>query len=250
MPKGKVIVTQSLNINPPVIAHRGASGYAPENTIAAFTKAAQLGIQWVEFDVMQAACGTPIIFHDETLTRTTNGNGNVEEYDYTYLRSLDAGAWFDPIFSGERIPSLEQVIDFLNEMGLCGNIELKPLPGKEALLVESVLNVIPASLINSNKILFSSFSIDALISLRSYAVNCQMGLLLHDWIEDWQAICESLYCVSVHINQEIITRRAIAEIQLMNKAVLCYTVNDPIRAQELFEWGIDAVFSDVPDRII
>ena len=91
-----------LQFLPPVIAHRGASAYAPENTLAAFVKAAQLGIRWIECDVMQAACGEVIIFHDETLERTTNGKGDVDRYPYSYLQSLDAGSWFDPIFSGEK----------------------------------------------------------------------------------------------------------------------------------------------------
>ena len=102
------MVKASLLFDPPVIEHRGVSSYAPENTMSAFTRAVQLGIQWVEFDVMLAACGTPIIIHDESLDRTTNGHGNVGDYSYSYLRTLDAGSWFSPSYSGERIPSLEE----------------------------------------------------------------------------------------------------------------------------------------------
>src|SRR3990167_7563410 len=120
-----------LLFNPKVIAHRGASAYAPENTLIAFTKAAQLEIKWIEFDVMQASCGTPIIFHDETLNRTTNGKGDVCRYSYTYLQTLDAGSWFNPRFSGERIPTLNAVMAFLANENMNANIEIKALPGQE-----------------------------------------------------------------------------------------------------------------------
>lgn len=240
-----------LSFNPPVIAHRGASGYAPENTLAAFAKAAQLGIKWVEFDVMLSACGIPIIFHDETLDRTTNGRGELIDYSFPYLQSLDAGTWFNPIFAGERIPTLAQVMTFLQEMHMNANVELKPLPGEEELLAKKVLEIIPNHLIKEpSTILFSSFSIEGLFALRKQAKDCLLGLLLHDWDPDWRTLCESLQCASLHIYDEIMTEEKVHEIKNMGKAALCYTVNNPLRAKQLFGWGVDAVFSDVPDKIL
>src|SRR5690242_4303213 len=89
---------------------------------------------------MQAACGEPIIFHDDILERTTNSQGDVSLYTYDYLRSLDAGAWFNPTFSGERIPTLQQVIGFLKNMQMSANVEIKSLPGKEEPLVIRALS--------------------------------------------------------------------------------------------------------------
>ena len=240
----------ALNFNPPVIAHRGASAYAPENTIIAFTKAAQLGIKWIEFDVMQAACGMPIIFHDDLLDRTTNGVGAVDHYPYSYLKTLDAGGWFDLKFSGERIPTLQQIIEFLQSTKMSANVEIKLLPGGEEKLVVSVLELMDQYLKSAPaSILFSSFSVDALRHLRKYSPNCLMGLLLHEWEPNWQEICTSLQCVSVHVNHEILTQEYAQKIKRMGKLLLCYTVNDPNRAGELYSWGVDAVFSDVPDKI-
>ena len=130
-----------LSFNPPVIAHRGASVYAPENTLAAFTKAAQLNIKWVEFDVMQAACGEPIIFHDETLDRTTNAKGDVSQQPYAYLQTLDAGTWFHPRFAGERIPTLKQVLQFLRDTKIAANIEIKALPKNAAVEIEALMQL-------------------------------------------------------------------------------------------------------------
>src|SRR5438552_7543288 len=88
-----------------IIAHRGASALAPENTLAAFHKAKEIGAKWVEFDCMLASCGEVVVIHDETLDRTTNGLGRVIDYPYSYLKTLNAGSWFNPIFADEKIPT-------------------------------------------------------------------------------------------------------------------------------------------------
>lgn len=244
-------MTVSLHFDPPVIAHRGASAYAPENTMSAFTKAAQLGIKWVEFDVVLAACGTPVIFHDETLERTSNGRGSIGDYSNTYLQTLDAGRWFSSEFSGERIPTLNQAAEFLLEKGLRANVEIKPLPGQEERTVENTLRVLaPLFPADSPSILFSSFSIPVLKILRARAPRSAMGLLLHEWRADWRTLAESLDCVSVHVNNDILTKDSAAEIKNAGKLLLSYTVNDAQRAAKLYSWGVDAVFSDCPDKIL
>lgn len=240
----------TLIFNPPVIAHRGASFYAPENTFAAFTKAVQLGIKWIEFDVMQAACGEPIIFHDETLDRTTNGQGDVNTHPYAYLQTLDAGVWFHPIFSGERIPTLKQILPFIRETHIGANIEIKGLPGQEETLVPRILHEVRQFFsLSDPHILFSSFSLKELHCLRKHAPDCNIGLLLHEWEPHWQDHSNALQCVSIHVNHEIMTAQAAHMIKQMNKSLLCYTVNTPERATELYSWGVDAVFSDAPDKI-
>ncbi|MBX3709251.1 MAG: glycerophosphoryl diester phosphodiesterase [Gammaproteobacteria bacterium] len=238
-------------LNTSVVGHRGACAYAPENTMASFIKAAQLGVKWVEFDVMQAKCGEVVVFHDDTLDRTSNGQGDLRSYSYSYLCLLDAGSWFDPVFSGERIPTLLAVIEFLQNMQMSANIEIKAFPGKEESLVKCTLEKMSAYLSSSNDFfIFSSFSIQALQFLRQYSPDCQIGMLLHEWEPDWQEICQSINCVSVHVNHEIMTADMARKIKGMGKLLLCYTVNDVSRAEELYSWGVDAVFSDVPDQII
>lgn len=240
-----------LLFNPKVIAHRGASAYAPENTLIAFTKAAQLEIKWIEFDVMQASCGTPIIFHDETLNRTTNGKGDVCRYSYTYLQTLDAGSWFNPRFSGERIPTLNAVMAFLANENMNANIEIKALPGQEEQCVVRVLKDIKNYLHHPRvTLLFSSFSINALVALRKYAPDCLLGLLLHEWQSNWLEVANDLQCVSLNVNHEIMTENAAQRIKNLGKTLLCYTVNDRDRAQTLYSFGVDAVFSDAPDQLL
>lgn len=240
----------TISFVPPVIGHRGACGGAPENTMSAFTRAVLLGIPWVEFDVMLAACGTPIIFHDETLERTTNGHGYVGDYPYIYLQTLDAGSWFDAAFAGERIPTLAQLATFLAETGLRANVEIKPLPGQDEQTVIETLKVLSAYFPeNTPSLLFSSFSIPTLRYLRSVAPLCNMGLLMHEWLPDWRDLAESLNCMTVHVNNDILTKSAMTELMTAGMPLLSYTVNQIDRAETLFAWGLSAVFSDYPDRI-
>jgi glycerophosphoryl diester phosphodiesterase len=241
-----------LTFDPPVIGHRGACAYAPENTFVSFAKAAQLGVKWVEFDVMQAASGELVVFHDERLERTTDGRGEVIQSGYAYLRSLDAGAWFDPVYAGERIPTLLTVIDFLQNMGLCANIEIKASPGNEERIAERVLSEMAPYLAAANqRFLFSSFSMRTLKFLRESSSHCHIGLLWHGWRSDWAELARSLQYSAVSINEAILTKeRAHSFKKDTNRPLLAYTVNSPVRARALFDWGVDAVFSDAPDKII
>lgn len=239
-----------LKIDPPVIAHRGASAYAPENTLIAFIKALELGVKWIEFDVMQATDGEFFIFHDERLDRTTNSKGAVNQFAFSYLQTLDAGSWFHPTFASERIPSLKQAMELLANTKLSANLEIKPFPGQEEQMIVHLLQELADYNLNDINILFSSFSIDVLKYLRKHAPHYSIGLLLHKWNPEWQTIAESLHCVSVHVNHKILTPKKATEIKNTGKLLLCYTVNDPKRALELYHWGVDAVFSDVPDKII
>lgn len=240
-----------LSIRPTVIAHRGASAYAPENTLAAFLKAKELGASWVEFDVMLTADHEVVVIHDEKLDRTTNGTGCVRNYSYQDLKKLDAGSWFNPIFSGEKIPSLREVIEFLHKHQLSANIEIKAFSGQEELIVEKVLNVIkkywkaemPPPLV-------SSFSLPVLRFVRQYSSTCLLGFLMHKWTPDWETLCDELNCIAVDINEKIVTQEKIKQIKTTGRLVLAYTVNDPKRAQELFGWGVDAVFTDALDKIL
>lgn len=243
--------TRQLSFEPPIIAHRGASHIAPENTLLAFNKAIALGIKWIEFDVMQAACGTPIIFHDDTLERVTNGVGKVNDFPYSYLRTLNAGNLFKNLQDECWIPTLYEVIELLEQHRVAANLEIKALPGTEDELVQCVLAALQDFLsLHPNGILFSSFSIEALESLRAQSPDCLIGLLMHEWRDDWEVIANQLNTVSIHLNDEIVTLERARAIKESGNKLLCYTVNSPVRALELYSEGIDAVFSDVPDVIL
>ena len=240
-----------FSIQPPVIAHRGASAYAPENTLASFLKAKQLGANWVEFDVMLTADHEVVVIHDEELDRTTNGMGRVSDCSYADIKKLDAGSWFDPVFSAEKILSLREMADFLRQHQMAANVEIKALPGHEEMTAIKVLEIIQQCWTKDmTPPLISSFSLPVLHIVRQYSAASHLGLLMHHWLPEWQQLCDKLQCAAVDVNEKIIDPDKVKQIKATQRLVLAYTVNDSQRAQELFSWGVDAVFTDCPDQIL
>lgn len=236
---------------PRVIGHRGAALSAPENTLAGFCKAAALGVAWVEFDVRLTRDGRPILLHDDTLDRTTTGHGPAAMLRLEEIRRLDAGGWFAPDFSGEPVPSLEETIELLGDLGLGAVVELKPAPGAEettgrvaaALLAERWPPSLPAPLL-------SSFKPRALAAARAVAPQLERALLVGAIPRRWREQVAALECRSLHIDQRRVDQAVAAELTGAGMTVFAYTVNLPGRAQELFSWGVEAVFSDCPDRVL
>ncbi|XCB29432.1 glycerophosphodiester phosphodiesterase family protein [Arcanobacterium hippocoleae] len=108
-----------------LIAHRGLNTIAPENTFSAFNAAINRGINWIETDVDALGDGTPIIIHDTSLDRTTDKSGSYYDLSASDLPNIDAGSWFSPEFAAEKIPTLENLVQFMNETGMNANIEIK-----------------------------------------------------------------------------------------------------------------------------
>lgn len=123
LPHGDSSLTQLPPVRPvALIAHRGYSARAPENTLASLEAAVRAGSDGIEWDMSTAACGTPVLFHDSTLERTTNGHGALTETPWSELRDLDAGGWYDTTFAGEGVPSLQLACEALNTWGYEGRI--------------------------------------------------------------------------------------------------------------------------------
>lgn len=235
---------------PNVIGHRGACGYAPENTVASMLKARELGAQWVEFDVMLTGCGEAIIIHDFTLERTTNGQGQVSTLHYPAIAELDCGSWFSQQFLGERVPTLSSLLDSLTSLSLAINIEIKPNFGCELRAVLKAIEVLEQCWSErKNDILVSSFSRAVIKNMHYLYPEYHLGFIIDEWNPDWEEIVERYQCVSLHVDHSVLTEERVNQIKSANKLVLAYTVNDACRAKELFSWGVDSVFSDFPDRI-
>ncbi len=127
-------------VPPRLIAHRGLSARAPENTLAAVRAAHEAGCRWVELDVQLLGDGTPVIWHDRDINRCSNGRGRLADLDIDQARRLDAGSWFDAAFAGESMATLEQMLTLIDELALGLNLELKVNRGRDPkALVERVL---------------------------------------------------------------------------------------------------------------
>lgn len=222
---------------PKFIAHRGASKAAPENTLKAFKKAAQLGAKMVEFDVQLTKDGVPVVIHDETIDCTTNGCGKVIDFSLAELQQFDAG-------EGECIPSLGQVFDCLQQEKLMANIEIKPCAGTEAKTVLTVLNCLAKNWRQSELPLISSFSMPVLNLVREENQLLPMAALFEKLPDNWQEVVAPLSCISINLNQNYVSAAQIALIKKAGYQVMCYTVDEAVRAEQLFTDGVAAVFTN------
>jgi len=239
-----------MSVIPPVIAHRGISASAPENTMIAFAKAKAYGLRWIEFDVTIASCGTVVVMHDDELERTTNGVGKITDVTFDYLSTLDAGSWFAPEFSGIKIPTLKDVLLFLNQNQMAANIEIKSYPGKEAWFVSKVLEDIKQHADHKTPLLITSFSKTILKDVRTQNLNIPVGFLMAEWDESYNNFCDEISATHISIDHTLLSPDRIKQLKSTGRSVFAYTVNDVARAKELFFFGVDAIFSDCPQAIL
>jgi glycerophosphoryl diester phosphodiesterase len=235
---------------PRIIGHRGAALSAPENTLAGFCMAAALNVEWVEFDVRLTSDGRCILLHDDTLDRTTNGRGPVARLSLEEVRRLDAGTWFGPDFAGQPVPGLEETIDLLAQLNLGAVVELKPAPGAETATGRAAAAILgerwPAALPPP---VVSSFKPAALAAAREVAPQLTRALLVGTLPRDWRRQVEALDCTMLHADQRRLDQPTVEIVRDAGLPLFAYTVNLPQRAKELYSWGVDAVFSDCPDRV-
>lgn len=235
---------------PRIIAHRGGGLLAPENTLAALRYARNLGFEGVEFDVKLTSDDVPVLLHDDTLDRTTDGSGAMADMRFDIVTQLDAGSWFANEFAGESVPAFAAASALCKEAGLWANIEIKPSPGEERKTGRIVARM--AKLLWSGAALpplLSSFSLEALNAARQQAPELPRALLCKEIPEDWEASCEALDCVAMHVAFDQLTADAVAAIQATRRGVLAYTVNDTLAAVDLIEMGVDALVTDQIDII-
>lgn len=236
-----------------LIAHRGLSSRAPENTLAAFARAIDAGADMLELDVHLTLDERVAVIHDRTLQRTTTGNGAVRSYSSHEISQFDAGSWFDPRFASERVPMLEDVLALAR--GRCQvNVELKhhffhrEPPG---LFERLVLDVVRRSEM-LDQTLLSSFDRQIVRTVRTLEPAATTGILYH-WQRDLfgrpseiAATCgASAFICSV----SQLSAATLQDARAAGLAVAVYTVNDPSEALRLSALGIDAIISDAVDVV-
>lgn len=234
---------------PRVFAHRCGGALAPENTLAGLPIAAALGYRAVEFDVMLSADSTPWVIHDETLERTTNGNGNVCETADAVLCALDAGAYQHRAFAGEPLPTFDAVARECQALGLFANVEIKPAAGFEGITGEIVARRILELWGDTQLPLVSSFSEESLVAARSVAPQLPLGYLCVRPPDDWMRRMEGVAAYSLHCAARELDDSVLADARAAGIPVLCFTVNDRLEAEVLFARGVTAVFSDRIDLL-
>lgn len=230
-----------------LIAHRGASALAPENTLAALEKAYQLGATWVEADVRLTLDGEAIIFHDAELSRCTNGRGAVGKTPYATIADLDAGSWFDSRFAGEPVPTLDQWLEAAAKRGLGVILDLKGKWPRTKVLADHVSRALSQHYRGDlPRPLISSESPACLCAVAAQQMDWDLAYILRKDSRGWQKVVGQLHCVAVHLDHQFISERWLRQLKNLGLHIAAYTVNDRIRAEQLFGLGVDSLFTDDP----
>ncbi|HTS11070.1 MAG TPA: glycerophosphodiester phosphodiesterase family protein [Candidatus Limnocylindrales bacterium] len=231
---------------PWVIAHRGASGHAPENTISAFERAVQLGAGFIETDLHLTRDARFVAIHDRTLDRTTNGRGAVRDFTLAELRELDAGKWFDREFMGEKIPTLEEVLDFSRKHDVVFYLEVKydAAWGMHHALVAELQNAEAAA-----RTVIISFDPGTLAAIHKVDPSLMLGLLAErpgsDSTKSALEVGARLLCPAASIVTSSLVNRA----HESDLRVAAWTVNSVEEMNAMMAAGIDGIITDFPDRL-
>ncbi|WP_269499519.1 glycerophosphodiester phosphodiesterase [Castellaniella sp. S9] len=236
---------------PTLIAHRGGGRYAPENTLAALRTGAAHGYRMMEYDVKLSADEVPILLHDDTVDRCSDGRGAAADLDWKALAALDFGAWHGPAFAGEPLATLYAAARYTLANGLCSNIEIKPSPGADAHTGARVAALAARLWRGAHPPpLLSSFSETALQAAREAAPELPRALLIDGPVSpDWHARVRDLDCIGLHIDHRHAAREVVADVLGRGRALAVWTVNDAGRARELSAWGCHALFTDELDTL-
>jgi glycerophosphoryl diester phosphodiesterase len=241
---------------PTILAHRGGGTLAPENTMAGLLRGMRAGFRAIEYDVMLARDGVPVVMHDPFLGRTVPGSGHVHDYDALELAAMDAGGWFAREYEGEPVPLFVEFAQYCRAQGVWMNIELKPAPGHEIETGGTVARIAAAMFADElaagqleRAPLLSSFSIDALMAAHEAAPQLPRACLMSELPPDWERRAREVEAVAIHVNHRHLTPQQAHDVKAAGFGLFCYTVNDPARARELLGWGVDAFCTDRIDLI-
>lgn len=229
-------------------AHRGASGYYPENTMLAFEKAIDLGCDGIETDVQMTSDGELVLIHDELVNRTTNGTGFVKDYTLKELKKLNAGKWFNSKYKHVRIPTAEELIILAKEKNILINFEIKTGIVMYPHIEEKLISLIMKHDIG-DKVILSSFNHYSMVTCKEISKEIKTGLLYMEGLYKPEVYCKSVGADALHplfyaVNNEIV-KAAKAEGLKVNP----FTVNEEIYMMNLILAKVDGIITNYPDKL-
>ncbi len=230
------------------IAHRGASGIAPENTLTAFRKAIAIGVDAVELDLHGTADGEVVVIHDATLDRTTNHQGLVNQTALETIKRADAGGWFAAEFAGEPVPTLTEALECIGENAIA------LLEIKDPMIAETVVAKIRETQ-TLNLTVIISFHTTVLQTVRSLEPRIPTGWLIGDNNNQVppERLCQRLGELGsslLNVNHRLITAEFAYEVRRRGIALWCWTVDDIARMREMKAFGVQGITSNYPERFI
>ncbi|HBF31195.1 glycerophosphodiester phosphodiesterase family protein [Rhizobium sp.] len=233
-----------------LIAHRGASAYAPENTLAAMREAKKRGARWVEIDVKLTRDGHPVIIHDDKVDRTTNGKGLVAGLTLQDIRALDAGSWFDPSFAGEKVPTFEELIETVLELDLGLQVELKPTAGDDVETADTACAALLRHWPHARGRLFlSSFSVRSLTRAAKLMPDVPRAFAVVVPPKDPRALLAEVDAQILHCTSDLVDAEALARLNESGVEFAVATINKAEDAKRLLAGGAQTVISDYPELL-
>jgi glycerophosphoryl diester phosphodiesterase len=227
-----------------IIAHRGASSYAPENTVAAFDLALQMGARHLELDVHLTCDDHLVVIHDDTVDRTTNGTGPVADQTLAALQMLDAGAWFGEAFAGARIPTLAEVLTRYRGRAHL-HIELK---GHTAHLPQRTVDLVRAHGMAPH-VTFTSFQQAHLQTMRAYAPDLPTGWLVGAISDAVIAQAHALGCAQLCPHASLVTPGLVQRLHAEGLRVRAWGVANDALMRQVVEAGADGMTVNFPDKL-
>jgi glycerophosphoryl diester phosphodiesterase len=228
-----------------IFAHRGASRRCPENTMIAFKTAHQLGAHGIELDVQLSKDGIPVVIHDYYLKRTTNGSGYIKDKTLSELKKLDAGSWFSKKYKNERIPSLEEVFEWITFNSLLVNVELKNQDITYEGLEEKVIALIHHYQLQK-RVILSSFNHNSLLTVNNIDSKIETAPIYKAKLHEPWNYAKSLNAKGVHPHYKTLTKESIHNFHKHNLSVRPYTINNEKVMRTFIHWNIDAIITDLP----
>lgn len=225
-----------------VIGHRGASGYAPENTMVSYKMAYDMGADMIELDIYMSKDGVPVIMHDNKVERTTDGDGDIQQMTLEQIKKLDAGSKFNKKFAGEQVPTLEEVFAWASGK-IPVNVEIKG-EGCEKKLVELIKKYKM-----EKSVIVSSFNHEYIKKVRKLAPEITIAALVGK-VDDLKALVNYCHPDAVNPSFNNVTKKLVDEAHAMGLKVYTYTVNDQLSMKQMIAAGVDGIFTNYSDVLL
>lgn len=245
-----------MRTRPLVIAHRGNSGEAPMNTLAAIEEAIQIGADMVEVDVNLTADGVPVLMHDDTVDKTTNGKGPLKSYTFQQLRKLDAGSWKSPKYAGEKVPSLIEALE-LGRGRIGFSLDLKTEEAIPALIkavremgMEDQVVVTGCYAEAARRIREIEPGLTVLLNLHPDLERRAKSGDIEGFISGYIAQARVNGLPALNVSYKYVTPELVRHAHMLALSVWTFTVDDEDLMGELIEMGVDAIYTDYPRRLI
>ncbi|MGO3168812.1 glycerophosphodiester phosphodiesterase [Senegalia sp. (in: firmicutes)] len=236
-------------MKPIIYAHRGAKGYRPENTMAAFKLAMEMGADGIETDIHLSKDGYLVLIHDEKIDRTTTKKGYIKDMTLAQIKLLDAGSKFSEEFAGEEIPTLEELIILTKDTDIILNIEIKNNKMNYPKIEEKLVELIKKYKIEE-RVIISSFNHNTIYKIKELDENLKTGILYSRNIKRPIRFAKNIRADALHPKHKRVDFKLMIKAKLTGLEINTFTINNTKQMNKMFKYRVDGIITDYPDKAI